>query len=85
MIFGKYINKYYLKFLWMLLVGLAALVLVDIAQLKIPEIYSSIIDGLNGVSPIPLDKSYLLEMMMEMFVVFLLKIANILFSLFSQQ
>ena len=69
MIFGKYINKYYLRFLWMLLVGLSALVLVDLAQLKIPEIYSSIIDGLNGVSPIPLDKPYLLEMMMEMFVI----------------
>ena len=59
MIFGKYINKYYLKYLWVLLIGLVALILVDIYQLKIPEIYSAIIDGLNGVSPVPLNKEYL--------------------------
>lgn len=69
MIFGKYINKYYLKYLWVLLIGLIALVLVDVYQLKIPEIYSAIIDGLNGVSPIPLNKEFLLSLMMDMFVI----------------
>lgn len=69
MIFGKYINKYYLKYLWVLLIGLVALILVDIYQLKIPEIYSAIIDGLNGVSPVPLNKEYLLSLMNDMFVI----------------
>ena len=48
MIFGKYINKYYLKYAWILLIGIIALVAVDIYQLKIPEIYGTIIDGLGS-------------------------------------
>ena len=39
MIFGKYINKYYLKYALMIVIGLAALVAVDYAQLLIPEMY----------------------------------------------
>ena len=46
MIFGKYINKYYLKYAWILLVGLAALVLVDYFQLEVPELYRMVVrDG----------------------------------------
>ena len=39
MIFGKHINRYYLKNAALLLLGLAALVLVDFFQLKVPELY----------------------------------------------
>ena len=39
MIFGKYINKYYLKNAPILILGLAALILVDYFQLFIPELY----------------------------------------------
>ncbi len=67
MIFGKHINKYYLRFSWALIIGLVALALVDIYQLKIPEIYSTIIDGLNGTSAIPLSKELLLDLVKEMF------------------
>ena len=39
MIFGKHINRYYIRYgLWLLL-GLAALVLVDILQLEIPKFF----------------------------------------------
>lgn len=48
MIFGKHINRYYLKHGPMLLLGLAALVLVDYFQLKIPELYRVMINGANG-------------------------------------
>lgn len=48
MIFGKTINKYYLRYAPMLLFGLFALVLVDYFQLKIPEFYRIIINGMNG-------------------------------------
>lgn len=48
MVFGKYINKYYLKYAWILLIGIIALVAVDVYQLKIPEIYGTIIDGLGS-------------------------------------
>ncbi|MBQ8719958.1 MAG: ABC transporter ATP-binding protein [Clostridia bacterium] len=48
MIFGRTINKYYLRYLPMLLFGLFALILVDYFQLKIPELYRVIINGMNG-------------------------------------
>ena len=47
MIFGKHINRYYLRFAPMLLAGLAALVMVDYMQLEIPELYQVIINGMN--------------------------------------
>ena len=46
MIFGKHINRYYLKYAWMLLLGLASLILVDTLQLEIPELYQMVIDGM---------------------------------------
>ena len=45
MIFGKHINRYYLKYAPLLLLGIFALVLVDYFQLKIPELYEMIIAG----------------------------------------
>ncbi len=68
MLFGKRINKYYLKYLLVLLIGIIALLLVDIAQLKIPEIYSAIIDGLNGEGT-PLTKEILLSFCSNMFLI----------------
>ena len=47
MIFGRHINRYYLRYAWMLLLGLAALVAVDYLQLEIPELYQLIINGMN--------------------------------------
>lgn len=47
MVFGKYLNKYYLKYSWILLLGIASLVMVDFMQLKIPELYQLLIDGIN--------------------------------------
>ena len=67
MIFGKYINKYYLKYAWILLVGLAALVLVDYFQLEVPELYRMVVNGINtGVvetaeGTVPFDLNFLLD------------------------
>lgn len=47
MVFGKHINKYYLKYLWMLLIGLIALVAVDYFQLLIPEYLRTVLNGIN--------------------------------------
>ena len=47
MIFGRSINKYYLRHLHMLLLGILALLAVDYFQLKIPEYYGMVINGLN--------------------------------------
>ena len=47
MLFGKHINRYYIKYgLWLLL-GLAALVMVDFLQLEIPKLYRMVIDGMS--------------------------------------
>ena len=57
MIFGKHINRYYLKYSPILFLGLIALVAVDYLQLEIPKLYRMVINGIdygtvdvNGVS-----------------------------------
>ena len=47
MIFGKYINRYYLKNAPVLLLGLLALLTVDYIQLLIPQFYRLVINGVN--------------------------------------
>ena len=47
MIFGKHINKYYLKYGYLLILGLSALVMVDYMQLIIPNLYQMVINGMN--------------------------------------
>lgn len=47
MIFGKHINRYYLKYSYMLLLGLTALITVDYLQLEVPELYQMVINGMN--------------------------------------
>ncbi len=47
MIFGKYINRYYLKNAPVLLLGLVALLTVDYIQLLIPRLYRLVINGVN--------------------------------------
>ena len=47
MLFGKHINRYYLKYLPMLLLGVVALTMVDYMQLLVPELYRMVINGIN--------------------------------------
>ena len=47
MIFGKHINRYYLRYAPLLLIGLFALAAVDYLQLVIPELYRMVINGMN--------------------------------------
>jgi len=47
MIFGKHINRYYLRYAHMILLGLLALVVVDVLQLEIPNMYQMVINGMN--------------------------------------
>ena len=68
MLFGKEINRYYLKHAPILLLGILSLVLVDFVQLVVPEMYRTVIDGMNngfvagtdGVSHV-FDMTYLLD------------------------
>ena len=47
MVFGKYVNKYYLKHFFALFVGILALIAVDYFQLKVPEFYNYMVTGLE--------------------------------------
>ncbi len=67
MIFGKHINRYYLRYGWMLLLGIVALIGVDYVQLEIPELYQMIVNGFNDGAVkidgqlIPFDMDLLLD------------------------
>ena len=67
MIFGKHINKYYLKYSYLLIGGILALLLVDFMQLEIPELYRMVLEGMQfgvvQVSPgeyLPFDMDFLI-------------------------
>ncbi len=47
MLFGKHLNRYYLRYAGVLLLGLVSLILVDYAQLTIPNLYQMVINGMN--------------------------------------
>lgn len=47
MIFGKAVNKYYLKYAHLFILGLIALIIVDYVQLLIPILTGELIDGLD--------------------------------------
>lgn len=47
MVFGKHINRYYLKYGLRLGIGLIALLVVDYLQLVIPNLYQMVINGIN--------------------------------------
>lgn len=67
MLFGKHINRYYIKYLPAFLGGILALLLVDYMQLVVPELYRTVINGmtygtaeLDGVT-VPFDMPFLLD------------------------
>ena len=47
MIFGKYINRYYLRHAPTLLLGILSLLMVDYIQLLVPQLYRLVINGVN--------------------------------------
>ncbi len=67
MIFGKHINRYYLKYAGWLILGMVALVMVDALQLEIPKLYRMLLNGihegfvdLDGVL-VPFDMTFVLD------------------------
>ena len=90
MIFGKHINKYYLKYSPMLLLGIVSLVLVDWLQLKVPELYKLTVNGINkGIgtladgTEVPFDMNFLLDQICRplLFVIFALIIGRFLWRI----
>ncbi|MCI5745420.1 MAG: ABC transporter ATP-binding protein/permease [Erysipelotrichaceae bacterium] len=74
MIFGKHINKYYLKYSYALLLGILALLAVDYFQLRIPEIYGTIIDGLDPTKDFKLTKELLNSLCLDMLVIVIIMV-----------
>ena len=67
MIFGKHINKYYLKYSYLLIGGVLALFLVDFMQLEIPGLYRMVLQGMTkgyveveGGAVLPFDMDFLI-------------------------
>ena len=63
MIFGKHINKYYLRYAPMLILGILSLVMVDYMQLVVPELYRMVLNGIDTgyVDGVPFDMNFLLD------------------------
>ncbi|MCM1545479.1 MAG: ABC transporter ATP-binding protein/permease [Clostridiales bacterium] len=72
MLLGKHINKYYLKYIWLYLIGVVGLVAVDWFQLLLPEYLGQIVDLFGGDS---IDTSALQEV-----VVGVIFVALVLFT-----
>ena len=83
MIFGKHINRYYLKYLPMLLFGLFALFVVDVAQLRIPEYYRELINGMDPASATPLTLDFLLDGICQpmLIIILLMVVGRVLWRL----
>ena len=67
LLFGKHINRYYIKYLPAFLLGIVSLVLVDYMQLVVPELYRTVINGMtygtaeiDGVT-VPFTMTYVLD------------------------
>lgn len=68
MIFGKHINRYYIKHAPMLLLGILSLLFVDFCQLEIPKLYKYVLNGMAGGKVklengevLPFDMDFLLD------------------------
>ena len=67
MLFGKYINRYYLRYFPAFFLGVLALILVDYMQLVIPKLYRMTVNGMiDGAVEVegtllPFDMDFLLD------------------------
>ena len=48
MLFGKHVNKYYLKYFWHFFFGILALIIVDYAQILVPQEIANIGEAISN-------------------------------------
>lgn len=65
LLWGKHINKYYLKYLIFFLIGLASLITVDWFQLELPEVLGSIVQELKDKGTIDLTSQFFHDTMIH--------------------
>ena len=67
MIFGKHINRYYLRHAPALLLGVVTLIVIDYIQLIVPNLYGMVVNGINegfveiDGAPVPFNMDFLLD------------------------
>lgn len=72
MLFGRNINKYYFKYSIYIIIGIIALIFVDIYQLKMPEIIGAIVTNIENKSlTIELINDYIKEMIVIVLIMFI--------------
>ena len=69
MLFGKYINKYYRKYAILFIIGILALVLVDVSQLFVPQFLGNIVDILSDGNITSEDQTKIISMIIATLVV----------------
>lgn len=69
MLFGKYINKYYSKYAILFIIGILALVLVDVSQLFVPQFLGNIVDILSDGNITSEDQAKIISMIIATLVV----------------
>lgn len=62
MIFGKHINRYYIKYSPLLILGALSLLVVDYMQLVLPELYQLVINGISAGTVVKDGVSYVFDM-----------------------
>lgn len=73
MIFGKHINKYYLRFAHFFILGIVALLVIDYVQLEIPEIIGAVINGLEYKT---LDYDQLIDAIVKLGIIAILMVVG---------
>ena len=69
MLFGKHVNKYYLKYFWYFFFGIAFLILVDWVQLKVPETIGNLSSAIEKGQITSFHDELLLESIFTIFAV----------------
>ncbi len=69
LLWGKYVRKYYLRYLIFFIIGFAALVTVDIFQLKIPEIIGDIVNVLQYTGTIDVNSEFFINSIVQFVII----------------
>lgn len=69
LLWGKYVRKYYLRYLLFFLLAIASLVAVDIFQLRIPELLGNIVTKLNTDGTIDLSGKFFTDTLIEVLII----------------
>lgn len=76
MIFGKHINKYYLKYGIPLILGVGILLVVDWYNIQIPKLFGQLIDNLEGSLQTPFTQEILWQFILDVSLIVLIMVVG---------